>query len=244
MKPIDMVTLKSPKSPVSEVYRTLRTSIKFASFEKDIKTIVITSPGPDEGKSTISANLGITMAQAGSKVLILECDLRNPTVHKIFVLSNIAGVTNILVESMPYSNYVNDIGVPNLGVITCGPKPPNPAEILGSSRMKNLLQELRNDYDYVLIDTPPVLAVTDAAILSAICDGTVLVLGSGEAVIDGAVKAKEILESVKANIIGVVLNKVKAESSGGYYRYYHYYYDDEPKKAKKRKRMHPFGRRG
>lgn len=242
MKPMDLITIRNPKSPISEIYRTLRTSIKFASFSREIKTIAITSAGPDEGKSTITCNLGITMAQAGNKVLILEGDLRNPTVHKEFGLLNNMGITNILVDNAPYKLYSTSTEINGLDVITCGPKPPNPAELLGSERMKNLMQELKNDYDYILIDTPPVVVVTDAALLASMCDGTILVVGSGQAVIDGAVRAKELLQSVKANILGVVLNKVKKEGTGGYYYYYHYYYNGTDK-VKKKKKKHQTERR-
>lgn len=239
---MDMITLKNPKSPISEIYRTLRTSIKFASFSRETKTIAITSAGPDEGKSTIACNLGITMAQAGNKVLILEGDLRNPTIHKEFGLRNNSGITNILVDNVPYKSYTVSTEISGLDVIICGPKPPNPAELLGSERMKNLMQELKNDYDYVLVDTPPVVVVTDAALLASICDGTILVIGSGQAVIDGAVRAKELLQSVKANMLGVVLNKVKKEDSGGYY--YHYNYNEADKVKKKKKRRHVERRQG
>lgn len=238
MGPMNMITLKDPKSRISEIYRTLRTSIKFASFSREIKTIAITSAGPDEGKSTVTCNLGITMAQAGNKVLIFEGDLRNPTIHKEFGLQNDSGITNILVDNVSYKSHTVSTEISGLDVITCGPKPPNPAELLGSERMKNLMQELKNDYDYILVDTPPVVVVTDAALLASICDGTILVIGSGQAVIDGEVKAKELLQSAKANIIGVVLNKVRKERTEGYYKYYHYYYSGTDKLKRKRRKRH------
>lgn len=231
MKPINLITFKDPKSPASEVYRTLRTNLKFASFEKEIRTIVFTSSGPNEGKSTIVVNLGVCLAQEGKNVLILEGDLRNPTVHKCFSLPNRIGLTNIITEEVLYRTYVTETDVKNLDIITCGPKPPNPAELLGSHRMKDLLDELKKDYDYVLIDTTPAIVVTDAALLASMCDGTVLVVSSGEAIIQGTLKAKENLQNVGANILGVVLNKVKIERSRSYYyyNYYNYYYNDSSK---------------
>lgn len=207
-------------SPVSENYRSLRTGIKFASFEKDIKTIVVTSVRPCEGKSTITSNLGASMALSGSKVLIMEGDLRNPTVHKNFSIDNNAGLTNILASDVSYRLYIKKSSVDNLDILPSGPKPPNPAELLGSLRMKYLIDNLRYEYDYIFIDTPPVFLVTDASILSSYCDGTILTMASGETDIESAVKTKDTLLKVNANIIGVVLNKVKGENLKKYYNYY------------------------
>lgn len=225
------ITERDPKSPISEIYRTLRTNIKFASFERDVKTIVLTSAGPDEGKSTVTANLAVTLQESGSRVLLLEGDLRNPTVHRIFGVKSTYGLTNILVDGGDYKDFIQHSMLEGLDILASGPKPPNPSKILGSSRMKTILDEVRNDYDYVLIDAPPVVVVTDAALIASVCDGTILVVGSGEAIIDGAVKAKELLINVKANIMGVVLNKCRDAHVNHYY--YNYYYED--KHAKKRK---------
>lgn len=230
-KPVRITAFKDPKSPISEIYRTLRTNIKFASFEKNIKTIVFTSAGPDEGKSTVVANLAVTLSRSGSKVIVVEGDLRNPTVHRKFGLHNAYGVTNILVNKDDYKEFLQKSAIDGLDILTCGPKPPNPAEILGSERMRNFLNNLKNDYDYVLVDAPPVVVVTDAALLASMCDGTILVIGSGEAIIEGAVKAAELLKNAKANIIGTVLNKCKNTKIGNYY-YKSYYYGDENKEEK------------
>lgn len=232
MNPIDIITFKDPRSPVSEVYRTLRTNIKFMSFQKKIKTILITSAGPGEGKTTITANLGITMAQAGSKVLIIDCDLRNPSMHKKFSLSNGTGLTNILMGDKPYNKYICTDGVKNLYILPSGPKPPNPSELLDSEPMKELLEELKAQYDYVLIDTPPSVVVTDALLLSPICDGTIIVVASEQSDIETSVKAKELLVNVGANIIGAVNNKVKVGRAGGYYKYYKYEYTDKESRNK------------
>jgi capsular exopolysaccharide synthesis family protein len=208
------------ESPVSENYRSLRTGIKFATFEKDIKTIVVTSVGPSEGKSTITQNLGTLMAASGSRVLLMEGDLRNPTVHKNFSIDNNTGLTNILTTDASYRLYIKESGVDNLDIIPSGPKPPNPAELLGSLRMKYLIDNLRYEYDYIFIDTPPAFIVTDASILSSFCDGTILAIASGKTNIESAVKTKDTLLKVNANIIGAVLNKVKGENIKKYYNYY------------------------
>lgn len=219
-----------PKSPVSEIFRALRTNITFASFDREIKTILLTSAGPNEGKSTVSANLAITLSRAGSRVLLMEGDLRNPTVHRIMGIQSSSGLTNMLLGKEDYRQFVNHSEIKNLDIITSGPKPPNPAELLGSARMKSLLDELKKDYDYILIDAPPVVVVTDAALLASICDGSILVISSGEAVIDGAVKARDLLLNVKANIIGTILNKCKDTKLNNYY--YKYYYGESHKTKK------------
>ena len=227
-----IIAYRDPKSPISEVYRTLRTNVKFASLEKELKTIVFTSAGPNEGKSTIIANYAVTLSYSGSRVLMVEGDLRNPTVHKMFGLPNRQGLTNILINNDDYTSYVQNTMIDGLDAITSGPKPPNPAELLGSNRMVNYLERFKADYDYVLIDTPPIVVVTDAALLASVCDGAILVVSSGEVVVDAAVKAKELLDGAKANTIGVVLNKNKSAKAGSYY---YYYYDDDDKKRKKRR---------
>lgn len=222
LKTPKIITSRDPKSPISEVYRTLRTNIKFASLDRDIKTILFTSTGPGEGKSTTVANLAVTLQESGSKVILVEGDLRNPTVHRMFGLKNVYGLTNILVDKGSYKDFIQPSMIEDLDILTCGPKPPNPSEILGSSRMKKVLEELRNDYDYVLVDAPPIVVVTDAALLASMCDGTILVIASGEAIIEGAIKAKELLVNVKANIIGTVLNKCKDSHVNHYYSSYYY----------------------
>lgn len=218
------ITLKDPKSPASEAYRVLRTSIKFASFQKNVKSMVITSVGPKEGKSTIAVNLGITMAQSGSKVLILDGDLRNPSIHKFFCHSNDIGLTNVLVENASYMDCLVHTGVKNLDILLCGPIPPNPADLLGSAKMVSLITALRDSYDYVIVDAAPVVVVTDAALLASICDGTILNICSEKTIIEGAIKAREMLNNVNANILGAVLNKVKINNSKSLYGHYLYYY--------------------
>lgn len=227
--------LSDPKSPFAEAFRALRTNLQFTSVDKKIKIILITSSLPNEGKSTIVKNLAYSVALTGNKVIVIDGDLRNPTVHKTFNLPNSRGLTNLLVEEGDYEAYLNvDTSYENLHILTSGPIPPNPTELLGSNKMKKLLNQIKENYDYVFIDTPPVVNVTDAVVLAPVVDGVILVIQAGKTEIEAVNRAKEILDSVKANILGVVLNRVK-ESQRGYY-YYYYYYGDYKKQDKKRRK--------
>lgn len=240
-------TLRNLKSVVSEAYRTLRTNIQFSSIDKPIKSIVITSSILGEGKSTTSINIAVTMAQSGKKVLLVGCDLRKPSLHRAFIMSNSKGLTNILVGNEDYKDIVYKAkGVEGLDVIGSGPIPPNPAELLGSYKMKNFIEEMHEEYDMIILDTPPIGAVTDGAILSTIVDGTILVCSVGESDINAAKRAKDLLDKVNANILGVVLNKVPIDD-GGYYKYhyseyYDYSYDDTStrsgKRSKRKRKVH------
>lgn len=224
------------KSSMAEAYRTLRTNIMFSSIDKSIKSIAITSAGPAEGKSTVAANFAIALAQAGSKVLIIDSDLRKPKIHKLFCLPNNIGLTNILIEHMNWEEYIASVEeLPNLYVMTSGPIPPNPTEILGSERMMGLISKIKEKFNFVILDTPPVGVVTDAAVISSYVDGAILVVASGNVEIEAAQRAKALLSNVKANILGVVLNKVPTKGAG-YYKYYYYggYYDDEVRKKKRK----------
>lgn len=222
---ISLVTYREPKSPISEAYRMLRTNIQFANFDKALKTIVITSSGPGEGKSTSISNLAITMVGMGHKVLLVDADLRKPMIHKVFNLDNDCGLTNVLMGNRLEEKVKGITGL-NLDILTCGPIPPNPSELLGSQKMKEFLNECKKDYDVVLIDAPPIGIVTDGAILASICDGTIFTVGSGQAQIEQAKKAKEMLDKVGSKTIGVVLNKLKV-TKRNYNTYYNYYYAEE-----------------
>lgn len=219
-------TLENPKSPVSEAFRTLRTNIQFSSIDKPINSLVITSTGPGEGKSTVSINIAVAMAQAEKNVLLIDCDLRKPSLHRTFTFNHLNGLTNILVEDMEYTDVLYEAEeIKGLHVIGSGPIPPNPAELLGSNKMKNFVEKMKNIYDMVILDAPPIGLVTDSAVLSTIVDGTILVCAVGEADINATKRAKELLDKVNANILGIVLNKVPI-NQGGYYRYhYSQYYD-------------------
>jgi len=235
MERYKLIAHTDPKSPISEAYRTLRTNIQFSSLDKPLRSIAVTSSGPGEGKTTTTINLAITMAQSGSKVLLIDGDLRKPKIHKIFRINNAVGLTNILVNELDYKENVSSTYIEGLNILTAGVIPPNPSELLASNRMKQFLDKVKNDYDFVLIDTPPAAVVTDASILSTIVDGTLLVCASGEVAIEAATRAKGLLENVNANIIGVVLNKIKINKSN-YSQYYYYAYEEEEYTKKKKKK--------
>ena len=226
-----LITLEQPKSPISEAFRTLRTNVQFTSVDSETKKIMITSAGPGEGKSTTVANLAVSMAQAGKSVLVVDADLRNPTQHKLFGLDNREGLSVALLQDQDYQTYIRETAVPGVMLLTGGPIPPNPAELVGSKRMRRLIEELGIQFDMILIDTPPIIAVTDAAILAQEVDGVILVLASGEVNKDFAKKAKELLDKVGAKIIGAVLNKVDLKTS----KYYNYYGSDDSKKKKNKR---------
>ncbi len=204
-------------SPVCEAYRTLRTNIQFSSLDKAVTTLLGTSTSPDEGKSTIMANLAVIFAQNGNKVVLVDCDLRRPRLHELFGVSNAVGLTSAIIEETQSRLPVHDTAIPNLRLLPSGPLPPNPSEMLGSKRMEKLIGTLKAEADYVLFDCPPILAVTDAAVLARKVDGVLLVFSSGRTKRDHASRAKLLLEKVNANILGVVLNNVKLDSSQ--YRY-------------------------
>ncbi|RME48802.1 MAG: polysaccharide biosynthesis tyrosine autokinase [Chloroflexi bacterium] len=213
-----LVTLSDPRSPVAEAYRSLRTNLEFSSLDEPLRTMVVTSPAPEAGKSTTLANLAVTMAQAGKQVILVDCDLRRPSLHEIFGVSNTTGLTSVILDDTTSAPPLRETGVPGLKLLTSGPLPPNPAELLGSRRMADLIRALREQADIVLFDAPPVIAVTDAAILASQVDGVLLVLNAGVTRREHAQRAKAALEKVNARLIGTVLNNVKLDTSlYGYY---------------------------
>lgn len=215
-----LIAKKDPKSPITEQYRTIRTNIQYASVDQAIRSIVVTSTGPMEGKSTTTANLAVVFAQQGKKTLLIDADLRKPTAHYTFQLPNTFGLTSVLTKQAELMDAVHMTEVENLFVLTSGPIPPNPAELLASVSMEYLLKEAYNLYDFILFDTPPVLTVTDAQVLANLADGSILVTSSGTTDRDGAIKAKEILTSAQAKLLGAVLNNKKADKDTHYYYYY------------------------
>ena len=232
MEGMNLITQTDPKNPAAEAYRVIRTSLQFAQAGKSVKTIALTSCTPNEGKSTTIANLAVVLTQAGKSVLLIDCDMRNPTVHKNFNLSNKIGLSSCISMDTPLTEAVQETKIENLYALTGGVIPPNPSELLDSERMKALVEEAGELYDYVLIDTPPVLPVTDALIVSRIVDGMILVVASGEVKVEMARDVKTQLVSAGANILGVVLNKVRSEHNGYGYGYYYYYGSDGTKQKK------------
>ena len=222
-----MITLDDRKSPMAEAYRHLRTSLLFSSAGKPPQTILVTSSQPSEGKTTTAINTAITLAQADADVVIIDCDLRRPRLHSHFGLENTHGLTNYLSGEKDTGQLLKSYaGLPRLKIITSGPIPPNPAELLSSQEMKNLLQSLKGKYKHVIIDSPPAISFTDAAILSTLVDGVVLVAMAGKSSVHLMRRFKQRLGTIGARIYGVVLNGIKANSmeydyyNSGYYNYY------------------------
>ncbi len=224
-----LISLSNPKSLMAEAYRTLRTNVQFSSVDKNINSISITSFNAEEGKTTTISNLAIMMAKADKKVLLIDADLRRPKIHEYFEMNNISGLTNALILDKPLNGVIKKSGVKGLDILTSGPKPPNPSEILGSGSMKTLISQAKEEYDRVLLDSPPIGAVTDPAILSTIVDGTILVVNYGKTSIEEAKRSKLLLENVNANILGVVLNKIPKNSKGYHNTYYYQHYYAEEK---------------
>ncbi|WP_425590609.1 CpsD/CapB family tyrosine-protein kinase [Fictibacillus enclensis] len=214
-----LITHNNPKSPISEQYRTIRTNIQFSSIDIQYQTIMVTSAGPGEGKSTTVANLAVVLAQQGKSVLLIDGDLRKPTVHYTFKVSNIQGITNVLTRQITLEDAVVQTNVEDLYVLPSGPVPPNPSELLNSKAMEMVVEEAKSKYDYILFDTPPVLAVTDAQVLANKSDGVVLVTSSGKTEKEAIVKAKELLDNANAKILGVVLNQKEMKDNSYYYYY-------------------------
>jgi len=214
-----LITKLSPRSPVSEQYRTIRTNLQFAMVDKELQSLVVTSSGPEEGKSMTTANLAVVYAQQGKKVLLIDADLRNPTVHYTFRLDNLQGLSTVLVGESSFEEGISSMDIENLNVIPCGPIPPNPSELLASQRMQAVLEKAKSFYDVVIFDTPPVLAVTDAQILANIVDGSLLVIRSRQTEYDAAEKAKKLLQSTNGKLLGTVLNDRDKKASNYYYYY-------------------------
>jgi capsular exopolysaccharide synthesis family protein len=214
-----LIVKNDPKSPISEQYRTIRTNIQFSTVDNEIRSLMVTSSGPGEGKSTTSANLATVFAQQGNRVLFVDADMRKPTVHYTFSLPNNYGLTTVLTKQSDLIDTAIQIDTSNLYVLPCGPIPPNPAELLSSRSMDEFIELALKEYDLVVFDSPPVLVVTDAQLLANKCDGTVLVVSSGFTEKENAIKAKDLLAASKAKLLGVILNNKKQEQS----QYYYYY---------------------
>jgi len=230
-----LITHLDPKSPVSEAYRTLRTNLQFSKVDQKLDSVLITSAGPKEGKSTTAANLAIAMAQAGQKVVLVDADLRRPVIHSIFGVKKDLGLTNYLMEAISYEQLFKTTFLDNLFLITSGVLPPNPSELLASHKMEDTLARLRADFDLVVIDSPPVIAVTDAAVMSTKVSGTILIVSAEHTNRDAIARADSLLKSVNAKLLGALLNGVNVEGMyGSYYYYYYHHYYSKPTKKKKR----------
>lgn len=228
------VVKNQPRSPVAEAFRSLRTNIQFASVDKPLRTLLVTSPSPQDGKSTVAVNLGVSLAQSGYKVALVETDLRRPQVHKRLGLSNRDGISGMFVQSKIVLNgALRETSIDNLFALTSGALPPNPSELLGSEKMYEILNLVGERADIMLLDSPPVMAVTDAAVLAPRVDGVLLVVKPGSTKLAACRQAIDQLQRVGANILGVVLNDVEMNRSryhyyrGYYYTYYDNYYNDE-----------------
>lgn len=216
-----LISLYSRKSPEAEAFKVLRSNLHFLTVDREVKSLLLTSTAPDEGKSTIAANLALTLEQTGKKVLLVDCDLRMPMLHKILQVSNFRGLTNFLAEMASLEEVIQNIHNTNLHFLSAGPIPPNPAELLASEKMAALLKSLRESYDYVLVDAPPVLAVTDAVLISSKVDGVILVSAVNKTRVDRAKEARDQLYRANARILGVVLNGVERSRDDHYYYYYY-----------------------
>lgn len=214
---------KKPNSIAAEAYRTLRTNIQYSSFDKEIKTMVITSSEPGEGKSTTAGNIALSFAQSEKSVILIDCDLRKPSLHRNFKVSNLVGLSDVLIGKEKMNDAVTEYSE-NLHILTSGKLPPNPSEMLGSKAMERLLEELKSKYDIIILDSAPLQAVTDAQILSTKVDGTILVVRAEKTKRDSVQQAKALLDKVGANILGTVLNGVENTR-----KKYYYYYGNEGK---------------
>jgi len=226
---MDLITHFSPKSSFAESYRAIRTALLLSSTEDHPKTFVVTSPLPSEGKTATISNLAVTLTQAGKRVVIIDADLRKPRQHKIFNIKNINGLTNYLTSNIELRSILKETPIPLLSLINAGPVPPNPSELLGSEKMAGLLARLKDGFDYIFVDTPPILAVTDAIVLAPRTDGMILIIWGGKTPREALKRVKEKLDLMRIKSIGVILNRVNLEENSYYYKHHYYYYGEDQK---------------
>lgn len=221
-----LIVEKKPKSAVSEFYRTLRTNIEYSTFDVKLKTILVTSSESNAGKSTICSNMALCFAENDKKVLLIDCDLRNPSIHRLFNISNSYGLSDVLVDSKKLDEVVRSYNS-NLDILPCGKMPQNPSKMIESKALENLIESLKEDYDLIILDSSPINAVTDPQILSTKADGTILVVRKDSTKIDAVKEAKKLLDQVKANVIGCIFNGTEGPSK----KNYAYYGDKQTAKA-------------
>ena len=222
---------KKPKSVAAEAYRSLRTNIQYSSFDNKYQTLVVTSANPGEGKTTVAGNLALVLAQGESKVLLVDCDMRRPSIHKLFKISNTYGISDLLVGNKKLESVANKYN-DNLSIVPAGKIPPNPAEMLASKAMTAFLEEMKNYFDYIVLDTPPLQAVTDAQVLSTKVDGSLIIIRAGVTKKEAINNAVSIIKKVKGNIIGTVLNVAETKKDK------YYYYGDESSRTGRRLSKH------
>ncbi len=214
---MSLITLTDPRSPLSEAYRTLRTNLSFFSLDNPIQILILTSAAADESKSMTIANLAVTMAQGGRKTILVDCDLRRPSLHTLFNLNQEPGFTNMVLDKTT-EPILQETGIEHLWLLPAGPQPPNPADLLGSKMVDQIIEKLTEKADIILFDAPPVVAVTDAAVLGAKVDGVLLVINAGKTRRDHAERAKDTLEKARVRIVGATLTNAPRDSAvGGYY---------------------------
>lgn len=207
---------KAPKSIDAEAYRSLRSNIEYSSFDDEYRVIVVTSSVPEEGKSTTSGNLAIALAQSGNSVLLVDCDMRKPSIHKNFKISNAAGTAELLLRKKLFEEVANKYNE-NLTIITAGKIPPNPSEMLASRAMTAFIEEMKKEFKYIILDTPPLQAVTDAQVLSTKADGVLLVVRAGSTKREMVFNSVDLIKKVQGKVIGTVLNGVENKKNNYYY---------------------------
>ena len=221
---IELITHFAPMSNFSESYRSIRTAFLLSSAGPSRKTMIVTSPLPAEGKTASVCNFAVTLAQNGKRVLVVDADLRKPRQHRIFGVKNLHGLTNYLTVGLELKDLIKPTTIENLYLVNSGPLPPNPADLLGSEKMAALLNEMKKVFDYILLDTPPVLAVTDALVVAPHTDGVILIVWSGKTPRESLRMAKEKLDMMNIKTLGVVINHLNLRDLGYYYKHYHYHY--------------------
>jgi protein-tyrosine kinase len=217
------ITATRPRSAAAEAYRTLRTNIQFAALAEPYRSLVFTSATAGEGKTTTASNFSIATAQSGTRVCLVDADLRRPSLHKILDLPNQSGLSAALTWGESITSLAQPTRVPNLFVVPSGAPPPNPAELVASARMRELIAEAQDAFDLVVLDTPPIISVADPVAISAQCEGVIVVVRASTVPLEVIRRAISQIAAVQARIIGIVLNRVNLRQEGYYYKYYHYY---------------------